>query len=579
MFNDIKAFILSIWDKLHSKNFIKRFSWLIVTSVLTLLIPLSIAICYMQIVEKEKNIESPTITVSIFEPNGDILYSDETTEQFLKDSYLSHLLYDLSSSKEKATKPIGFAKEQTMGFSVKYGDELFKYSCYFEEDVGESYMEDQNGEFYAPDATAYLSFLNSSYAEMIYKEASPPSLYTALEESVTPLSSEWNYLLENKKEVSAKKTETTDEILSYRITGAIDFKFSRKPDSCQIEIKKLDGTLVFSGKTDELSKITADEGDELLIKMNAEWKSNEEFSSHGHQEYEFKIICSEPATFALSSMAAYGGQVIVISAYNITATDTVAYSIVSDDPLSTYSGFISSLSKEDKALYELYSYQPIFTKGGSNAYALLPIPANVPQTTLKFSLSCGISKAEFSIDIKEAIQTDITVDAKDQNKKISISSAESAEFMRTILSLKHSDSDMLLTYEKFLSPESYGFTSNYSYNTKVNDSFCFLANSYTAPSAFEGSVKSIGIGRVYLSGSSDILGNYVIVDHGMGLLSWYCGLSTVNVEAGDIVTSKDSLGLVGSSSLLCENGVNVMCSVGGILVNPNEILGRALITQ
>ena len=83
-------------------------------------------------------------------------------------------------------------------------------------------------------------------------------------------------------------------------------------------------------------------------------------------------------------------------------------------------------------------------------------------------------------------------------------------------------------------------------------------------------MRSAGIGIVSLAGHSELLGNFVIVDHGMGVLTWYCGLSDVCVKEKDILKTGDILGRAGSSSLLCENGVNLVFSVGGILVDPNN---------
>ena len=576
MFNDIKEFLRSIRTKLSSKKFAKRYSWVIIISILTLLIPLSIALCHLKFTEMEKNAASPKISVSLFAPNGDVLYSDETTEKHLKSSYLSKLLFDLSTTKVKAVKPTEFAKTPSIGFSISYGSESSTYKCYFEENISKSYFEDQNGDFYVPSHEAYSSFLNSHYAELVYRESAPPSLHTNIDEVVLPLSTEWTYSLINGNEAPSKIITTTEDILSYRITGAISFGFSRAPDVCDIEIKKPDGTLVFSGGPSDLSSITANEGDELLIKMNAEWNQTSIFTSHGYQSYEFKVICSEPSSFSLSASSVSGGQLILISANNLTADDSVTYSVNSNSSFTLPETNVS-LSKEEKALAELYSYKPIFVKEGSNAYAFLPIPANIPDTVFKFSLSCGITKNNFSLNIKKSVQSDVTVE--DPLNKIAITSAQKAEFTRILLSLKHSDNDTLLAYGEFLSPTSYGFTQSYNYNTQVNNSFAFLSSTFSAPSNIEENVKSIGIGTVTFTGNSPLLGNYVIIDHGMGLLSWYCGLSIVNVDVGDIVKPGDPIGLSGSSSLLCNNGVNILCTVGGILIDPNQILGKSLISR
>jgi septal ring factor EnvC (AmiA/AmiB activator) len=58
----------------------------------------------------------------------------------------------------------------------------------------------------------------------------------------------------------------------------------------------------------------------------------------------------------------------------------------------------------------------------------------------------------------------------------------------------------------------------------------------------------------------------------MGLLSWYCGLSAVSVKENDILKKGDTIGRAGSSSIFCENGVNILTSVGGVLINPDGLV-------
>lgn len=564
MFNDIKVFLLSFFKKLSSKKFIKKITGLIVICLLTVLIPISIAVCYVQFIKEEQKVTTPDISVSLFDADGKLIASETTQEDIVDASPLANIFYKLESTKVRATKPAEFAKKQSMSFTIKYASDSSTFKCYFEESAEESYLEDSNGEFYSPDRLAYSMFLSSSYSETIYKESTPPALYTTAGDTVFPSKSDWTYILNDKKEQRSKNYETAKGILTYRIAGAISFDFSRSPDLCNITVKTIAGDTVFDGSLQDLTSLTAEENSELLVTVNAEWNKRNELDSYGKQQYEFKIICAEPPTFQLSATEAVGGQLILITVNGVESADSIIYSPLSELPDEVKASFEISA----KALNELYSYKPIFVKERNIAYAFLPIPANIPDTTFGFSLSCGISKSNLTVNLKQSKATDIEIG------DFALTKAQKAEFTRIILHLRHSTKDTLLLSEDFLFPTNYNFSLKQKYNTNINNSFKLLANNYSAELPDGISVQSANIGVVSLIGISPLLGNYVIVDHGMGLLTWYCGLSDVSVAEKDIVKKGDVIGRAGSSSLLCENGVNIVCSVGGILIDPDQLVTK-----
>lgn len=559
MFGDIKEFLISFWNNARSKKLIKRFAGLIVIFLLTILIPLSIAICYVQFVKDGQKIISPDISVSLFDADGKLIKSETTQEDIIDASPLAGVFYKLTNSKSSVQKPFEFTKKPNMSYTVAYNNQSSAFKCYFEEDALESYIEDENGGFYSIDASLYSTFLESPFSETVYKSSVPPTLYTPLGDSVLPYEAEWTYALHNNAERQSKNYELAKESLTYRIAGAINFKFSRLPDSCTVTVADLNGEPIFHGSPEKLASLTVKENSELLISVDAEWKKSNSNVSYGKQQYEFKIICVEPSNFSISSNEAVGGQILLLTVSDVDDINSIIYSPTSNNEAK------NDNDAKAKALSELYSYEPIFVKGGNNAYAILPIPANIPNTEFTFSLSCGISRTEMTLNIKSSSPESIVL------SNASISNAQKAEFSRILFHLKHSKSDMLLLNGNFIFPDAYGFTQTQKYNGYVNESFIMLANSYTSSSQSGISVRSANVGIVYEVGFSPLLGSYVIIDHGMGILTWYCGLSDVSVNANDIVKKGDPIGRAGSSSLLCENGVNVFCSVGGILIDPSEL--------
>ena len=557
MLDRFKSFFEAFSKKYLSKKNIKKFIGPIIIAILTVLIPLSIAICYSQFIKSTQKIESPDISVSLYDADGKLIDSTTTQEDIVDASPLVSVFYKLSFSKVRAQKPAEFDKKQNMSYTITYGSQKNTYKCYFEEDSTLSYLEDESGGFFSPDALAYSIFLSSEYSETIYEGAVPPTLFTPLNEEILPNDVEWNYILADGSERLSKSYTLTDEVLTYRIAGAINVSFARKPDVCAITVKSLSGNTIFSGSPEDLASLTVEENTELLVSVNAKWKRGSDSTSYGYQHYDFKIICAEPSTFSISSTEAVGGQILLLTVSDVDDVDSIFYA-----PSTTLDD-----EEDDASLKALYAYSPIFVKDGSNAYGLLPIPADIPDTEFTFSLSCGISKESITVSLKKSVPTSVTTDSA------MITDAQKAEFARILFYLKHSRSNALLLKGDFAFPDTYGFTQTQKYNARINESFTLLGNSYTAGSKIGISVKSASIGIVSEVGYSPLLGNYVIVDHGMGILTWYCGLSDVSVYESDIVKKGDPIGRAGSSSLLCENGVNIICSVGGILVDPTELVG------
>ena len=86
----------------------------------------------------------------------------------------------------------------------------------------------------------------------------------------------------------------------------------------------------------------------------------------------------------------------------------------------------------------------------------------------------------------------------------------------------------------------------------------------------DGDVYTSAYGYVKEIGNHSALGNYVIVDHGCGVYSWYCGLSEVRVTKGQIVAVGDRLGIAGRLSFGPDDTdtVLLMVTVGKTAVDP-----------
>ena len=95
-----------------------------------------------------------------------------------------------------------------------------------------------------------------------------------------------------------------------------------------------------------------------------------------------------------------------------------------------------------------------------------------------------------------------------------------------------------------------------------------------------GAVHAKAAGRVVHVGESELLGKFVILDHGCGLYTWYCGLSDVHVSTSKpVVGLNDSLGIAGSAGLglAGETNVLIIATLGRTAISPAYLREHAII--
>lgn len=89
-------------------------------------------------------------------------------------------------------------------------------------------------------------------------------------------------------------------------------------------------------------------------------------------------------------------------------------------------------------------------------------------------------------------------------------------------------------------------------------------------------ILSIGPGQVIFAGQDLLLGNLVIVDHGLGVTSYYGHMSDILVHTGLPVDRGTTLGLVGNTGRSEAPHLHLTIKLGPLAVDPLWLLGAPL---
>jgi murein DD-endopeptidase MepM/ murein hydrolase activator NlpD len=127
---------------------------------------------------------------------------------------------------------------------------------------------------------------------------------------------------------------------------------------------------------------------------------------------------------------------------------------------------------------------------------------------------------------------------------------------------------------KFINPVDGIISSRYGKQRYINDQprSPHLALDIAAP---EGTtIIAPAAGKVLLVGDFFYSGNYLILDHGYGLISSYSHMSRVHVQTNDYLSQGDIIGEVGSTGRVTGPHLHWSVYLGGERINPESLIAK-----
>ena len=199
-------------------------------------------------------------------------------------------------------------------------------------------------------------------------------------------------------------------------------------------------------------------------------------------------------------------------------------------------------------------------------YAILPAPYSKNETIInKYCFPVKVERKEFGesrITIKNTSMVNLSKDDSERAFKES-------QLIKESLSTYSIDMQPSI---KFISPVNGIISSRYGKQRYINDKPRSPHLALDIAAAEGTSIVAPSAGRVILIGDFFYSGNYIILDHGNGLLSSYSHMSVINVDEGEFVNQGDVIGEVGSTGRVTGPHLHWSVYLSKNRINPESLI-------
>ena len=525
--------------------------------VLVIFIP-SFLIALNYFSDKDTVAAGDEVTVSVY--NGeDLLFSDtEAPQNALPSSLVSIFDSILKGIKEQA--PTDTTDTSPLTITHTQNGVTSSYTCYFFTDGSDSnFLVDQNGAFFKISQHDALLFLSSPYSQSLYPTSAVPTLYTSADNEITPVSAKWYYKNASQKYIATTGTETTEDKITYDMAGALGVTFDIEPDECKIDVYK-SGSIISTIDGTDLSNITVTPGTILNFKITATWNQSADSDFYGSIEYNFEAILRDRADFIVNKNSVQNGDFLVLSCTNILDSSKIEFSATPD-----------------------IKFTPQYFESNDMVYALIPFHTDLKAGVYSLSFTYGAASETIDVTLSRPEAREPVILTSDQDAYFLnyTSSKALSSFTEMLDSVGKRLPEHIYFDGEFLDYTELGSTEKYPWGTNFKNSA--QTKGYTLyGSVFEfedqngASVKAANNGRVINCGYSDHIGNFVVLEHGLGLKTVYGHLSALNVSVGDVILKGQSIGRTGKINGSDKDYLLILTYLFDIAVNYSSIAGTEL---
>lgn len=450
-------------------------------------------------------------------------------------------------------------------FSTPESEHSYKY--YFTTNSSECYYTDPSGKIFKIAVNQAKNFLGSAYSVYLYKTATPPVLTASGTNTISASTMNWFYLVSGGTYQQYDYLTSDNADMTYDVGNNFTFNFSIAPTDSNLKVFNAD-ELLYDGGINELHSLELTRNTTLRFLITANWAQTNESEYYGNAEYEFNALVLAPAEFKLGESSIEHGDIVVLSGVNVTNPADIK---VSFDPILDN------------------NFTPTFFKDGDYVHTLIPFSYDVPNGEYKITVTYGITTQTLNLSVGESrygfnkaatkySASEALVSTFYAEDDIAAYNAIRSDICRTTEELKYF-SGAFVNYETAgaLTSKKSTIKLGFTRESILKDGRTFKHTGIDFEVSAGIDVPAMSSGKVVYAGFCDVLGNFVVVDHGYGLKTWYAHLSEISVSVGDIVRTSQSLGKTGNTGFIIDNRLHIEFTLNNISVAPFSLWDEGII--
>ena len=416
-----------------------------------------------------------------------------------------------------------------------------------------AYTVDKKEHFIVSDAS-FEAFLTLSGGK---KAAHVPILQNA-GETIYPISQDLSITDGNGEKIQLEPYPLPTTLI-IDPDARLELVFDVAPSSCTAFV--YDGeSVVFGGSLSALADADLSGYRKLTCRIDAEW--SDETRTCGSAVYCFELRTSastepehEPLEISLADKLLCEGEYTVLSIKNVRDKNTL---FVSVSPTLTYA-------------------PTVHERENGEYFSLIAVKCGCDVDEYTVTVEADGEAVSETLKIEERAYRERSYDASELLITISRSEAALSEYESIKSAIFDTRSDELYADAVAIDHTQTVFRDSniylgFGYYRALSDGTKYQMDGVDYKLGRNEDVTAVTRGCVLHVGYSQYLGNYVVLDHGGGMRTWYTHLSETRAELGSIVEGGACIGRSGVSGFTTTCGTYLMCTVHNVHVSPYKLV-------